>query len=107
MSDDPKILISPLSRDIHVDTIKYTVEIYRLEDQDEWTIEVIDSRRTSTVWPDAFRSDQDALNYVLSLFQHEGSEALAIAAEIIPFPSSKTNLHNSIQNTISMARRRD
>ena len=107
MSHDPKILMSPLSRDIHVDNIKYTVEIYRLEDQDEWTIEVIDSHRTSTVWHDAFRSDQDALHCVLNLFQLEGSEALVCEAEIIPFPGGRNSNLTSFANTAPKARRQD
>lgn len=107
MSNDPEVLLSPLSRDIHVDKIRYIVEIYRLEDQAEWTIEVIDSHRTSTVWHDAFTSDKDALDYVLGLFQHQGPNALGSEGNIIPFPNRRNRQHNSALKTASKSPRRD
>ena len=56
---DPTIITSPLSGLFSEGDITVDVQIYRLEDT-KWTLEVIDSEGTSTVWDDLFDTDEAA-----------------------------------------------
>ena len=60
-NDDPEIETSPLSAEINRDGVAVRVEIYRIKGSAEgWSLEVIDSNGTSTVWDDLFATDRDA-----------------------------------------------
>jgi len=48
---DPKIISSPPSGPYSEGGLTVDVQIYRLEDT-KWTLEVVDSAGTSTVWDD-------------------------------------------------------
>jgi uncharacterized protein len=56
---DPKIITSPLSGPYSEGSLIVDVQIYRLEDT-KWTLEVVDSKGTSTVWDDQFDTDEAA-----------------------------------------------
>jgi uncharacterized protein len=56
---DPKIITSPLSGPYSEGGLTLDVQIYRLEDT-KWTLEVVDSKGTSTVWDDQFDTDEAA-----------------------------------------------
>ena len=58
---EPNIVYSGLSRRVHVGGLDLRIEIYRLEDEPPWVLEVIDQQDTSTVWDEQFKSDQDVL----------------------------------------------
>lgn len=61
MNDEPKIELSPLSQEISSGGKTVTVEIYRLEGESSWALEVVDEFNNSTVWDDTFESDAAAL----------------------------------------------
>jgi uncharacterized protein len=83
---NPNIVNSGLSRRITVEGRFYQVEIYRLEDDTVWTLEVVDDEGTSTVWDEPFQSDADAFTEVTSAVERDGAAAFREHANIIPFP---------------------
>lgn len=70
--DAPKILRSPLSGKFTRDGITVNVEIVRMEDEAEWTLEVVDADWASTVWEGTFPTDQAAHEQFLSDVEREG-----------------------------------
>jgi uncharacterized protein len=83
---DPNIVISGLSKRVTVEGEILSIEIYRLEEQNFWTLEVVDSTGTSTVWDDTFPSDQKALEVVEQTIEDEGISAFRDNANVIQFP---------------------
>lgn len=61
MNDEPKLLESPLSQTISSGGRTVSVEIYRLEDEPSWTLEVVDEYNNSTIWDETFQTDSEAL----------------------------------------------
>jgi len=75
MSDDPEVIVSPLSRRFTKDGITVEVSIYRLEDS-LWSLEVIDGDNNSIVWDDEFQSDDDALREFMTTIETEGLDGV-------------------------------
>jgi len=69
---DPEIVMSPLCREISGDDTKIQVDIYRVEDESVWILEVIDEENTSTVWDDPFDTDREALDAVMEVIEKDG-----------------------------------
>ena len=61
MEEEPKLIISELSQEISSGGRTVKAEIYRLESQNEWTLEIEDEFNNSTVWDDTFATEPDAL----------------------------------------------
>lgn len=57
---DPEIIHSGLSRMITIDGVAVDVSIFRLEDDTEWCLEVINDRGTSITWQDTFKTEEEA-----------------------------------------------
>jgi uncharacterized protein len=68
---DPQIIDSPLSRVVEEDGVSVEVCIYRLENT-EWSLEIVATNGTSTVWDDLFRSDEAALAEALKAIKEDG-----------------------------------
>lgn len=83
---DPNLVISGLSQEVSVGGETLRIEIYRLEDDPGWTLEVVDRDGTSTVWDDEFDSDQAALDEALRAIQEEGPRAFHDQRNVVPFP---------------------
>ena len=49
MNDEPELINSPLSQQISSGGSTVLVEIYRLEDEKDWALEVVDEFNNSTV----------------------------------------------------------
>ncbi len=64
MDEEYKIIHSPLERRITERGVSVEVMIYRGEGDAGWILEVVDHTGGSTVWDDAFASDQAALECV-------------------------------------------
>lgn len=74
---DPVIIDSKHSCTFESNGITVEVAIYRLEEYgNEWSLEVIDQRGTSTVWNDTFESDDAAWNEFLKTIEKEGIESI-------------------------------
>ncbi len=72
MSTEPELIQSPLSQSIMRDGHALQVDIYRLEDEVDWVLEVVNETGTSHVWDDRFATDQAALDAVHEAIDEEG-----------------------------------
>lgn len=61
MNAEPNLELSPLSQDLSSGGKTVSIEIYRLEGEISWTLEVVDEYNNSTVWDDSFETDSAAL----------------------------------------------
>lgn len=86
MSDrDPNIVKSGLSRKVTQNGITVSVEIYRLEHEPGWSLEVVNASGTSTVWDDLFDTDDAADEAFRTTLDEEGMQAFLDSATVIPF----------------------
>ena len=73
--DEPNLVTSSKSQHINVDGYQFSIEIYRLEGEPSWSLEVVDQDNTSHVWDDLFKSDEVALNAALQELKSQGALA--------------------------------
>ena len=83
---DPNIVHSGLPQKMTVEGHELSIEIYRLEHDPKWALEVVDEEGTSTVWDDLFETDQAALDEVLRTIEKEGFSAFRDNGNVIQFP---------------------
>ena len=83
---DPDIVTSGLSRTISVDGVTVVVNIYRLEEDAHWVLEVVNDVGSSTVWDAPFDTDEEAFAAFQLTVEEEGMEAFLDRANVIPFP---------------------
>jgi len=83
---DPNIVNSALSRTVSDKGIAVEVQIYRLEHEPGWTLEVVNQSGTSTVWETEFATDEEASSAFQIALDEEGIEAFLDSANVIPFP---------------------
>ena len=57
MNEEPKLELSKLSQDISSAGRKVSIEIYRLEGDKSWNLEIVDEFNNSTVWDDTFEPE--------------------------------------------------
>ncbi|TCU53753.1 hypothetical protein EDF58_1103 [Novosphingobium sp. PhB57] len=72
---DPPIIDSPHSQTFIQDGVTLRVVIFKLEEDEGWTLEVVNEAGTSTVWEEPFDSDMTALNAFKRAVEQEGIEA--------------------------------
>ena len=75
MNTEPELIQSPLSQTITCDGHTLQVDIYRLEEEIDWLLEVVNEDGTSHVWDDRFPTDQAALDAVHEAIDEEGVAA--------------------------------
>jgi len=68
---DPNLVYSGAGQEVVVEGVSFRVEIFRLEHENEWTLEVVDENGTSTVWDDIFRSDTEALDVAVTTIRSD------------------------------------
>ena len=83
---DPNIVNSGLSRTVTVDGVTVMVNIYRLEHDAQWALEVVNQVGTSTVWEAPFDTDEEAYAAFQLTVEEEGMEAFLDRTNVIPFP---------------------
>lgn len=76
MEEEPKLEESPLSQEISSGGKTIRVEIYRLEGELSWALEVVDEYNNSTVWDDTFETDAAALVEAKKTILAEGVTSL-------------------------------
>lgn len=69
---DSNLILSALSKQFTEDDITVQVDIYRLEEEDGWTLEVIDEDDISFVYEDLFETDQEAWDAFLADVEEYG-----------------------------------
>lgn len=82
---DPNLVTSGKSQRVLVDGYPFLIQIYRLEEDKTWTLEVVDHEGTSHVWNEQFRSDRDARNAAIEALESEGAIAFMRGDNVIPF----------------------
>ncbi len=76
MTDEPNLETSPLSQEISSGGKTISIEIYRLEGEPGWALEVVDEFNNSTVWDDTFETDAAALTEAKKTILAEGVNSL-------------------------------
>ena len=85
VEEELNLITSSKSQHVTVDGYPFSIEIYRLEDQSEWSLEVVDFENTSHVWDDLFKSDKDARNAAITELESEGALSFMRGDNVIPF----------------------
>ena len=84
--DEPNLVTSGKSQRVVIDGYPFSLDIYRLETDQAWTLEVVDHEGTSHVWDDQFLSDKDARNAAIQAIESEGALAFMRGSNnVIPF----------------------
>ena len=73
--DDPVVIESRLSQDIEVEGYSFEINIFRLDEESTWTLEVIDQDNASHIWDNTFASDFAALIEAQKAIWTAGAEA--------------------------------
>lgn len=82
---DPNIVKSGLSRSVKKDGLTVKVSIIRLEPETKWSLEVVNSADTSTVWDDLFTKDDEAYTAFERTVAEEGIRTFTDTGNVIPF----------------------
>ncbi|HEY9035782.1 MAG TPA: hypothetical protein VIM96_03630 [Pseudomonadales bacterium] len=72
MNDEPNLIISDLSQELSSGGRTVKVEIYRLEEESEWVLEIEDEFNNSTVWDQTFQTESAALTEAKKSILSEG-----------------------------------
>jgi hypothetical protein len=86
--DEPNIVTSGKSQSVLVDGLSFRIEIYRLETDSAWILEVVDPDNTSHVWDEQFASDRDARDAAIQAIESQGAVAFMRGDNVIPFRRS-------------------
>jgi hypothetical protein len=83
--DEPTLVTSGKSKRIVVDGYPFSIDIYRLETETTWTLEVVDHEGNSHVWEEQFTSDTEARDAAINALETEGALAFMRGNNVIPF----------------------
>lgn len=83
--DEPNLVTSGKSKRIVVDGYPFSIDIFRLETDKTWTLEVIDHQNTSHIWDEQFESDAEARDVAIKTIKAEGALAFMRRNNVIPF----------------------
>ena len=86
LSRDPNIITSSLSGIVQEAGISVRLGIYRLEQDSQWTLEVVNQAGTSTVWDVQFDTEEEAFAAFRLAVEEEGMEAFVHNNNVIQFP---------------------
>ena len=82
---EPNLVHSSLSRMVTKDGVTVEVSIVRLENETEWSLDVVDPSGGSTVWDDLFSSDEEAYAEFERTVAEEGIRTFLEGGKVIPF----------------------
>ncbi|WP_078084462.1 hypothetical protein [Microbulbifer mangrovi] len=80
MADDITPQESPLCRAFSDGNHTVNIDIYS-DGEDGWLLEIVDENNNTTVWEDAFDTDEEALQEALDALKEEGVGAFIGPAE--------------------------
>lgn len=83
MNEEPVLITSGLSQTLEVEGVLFEINIFRLEEELRWTLEVVDEESSSHVWEETFASDFAALIEAQRALRTLGPEAF-IAGDAVP-----------------------
>ena len=84
--EEPKLVRSGRSIKIVQDGEPFQIDIYRLEGDPQWSLEVVDRDGTAHVWDDLFDDDKVAQDEAISAIQEDGAAAFKNPGNVVPFP---------------------
>ena len=84
MDCDPKLIRSSYSGPITEQGVTVRVEIYRLENDPKWVLEVVNENGTSTVWDELFNTDRAAHEAFQLAVEEEGMVAFLDDTDVVP-----------------------
>ena len=84
--DEPNLVTSGKSQTVMIDGYPFSIEIYKLEGDKTWRLEVVDQEGTSHVWDNEFGSDHDARNAALEAIESDGAVAFMRGNNVLHFP---------------------
>jgi hypothetical protein len=76
MNEEPKLETSSLSQEISSGNKTVRVDIYRMEGDPQWALEVVDEFNNSTVWDATFETEIAALTEAKKTILAEGIKSL-------------------------------
>lgn len=86
MEREPNLIISGMSKLIFEDSIRFRIEICKLEGDAQWSLEVVTEDNTSIVWDDLFDDDKIAFETAVSTIRTEGARAFQDGGDnVVPF----------------------
>jgi hypothetical protein len=86
METEPNLIISSASRHIVEEDVRFKVDIYKLEDGDGWSLEVVTADGTSIVWDDLFEDDKAAFEEAVATIRKEGAVTFENGgSNVVPF----------------------
>ncbi|MES2318495.1 MAG: UPF0149 family protein [Pseudomonadota bacterium] len=80
---EPDLIISSLSQEVVRDGKQVEIHIYG-DGEGGWLLEVVDAHGNSTVWEDAFSTEQDALDEAFTTIEHDGIDSLIGTPTALP-----------------------
>lgn len=83
--DEPNLVTSSKSLRVIIDGLPFSIEIYRLETDKTWTLEVVDHEGTSHAWDQQFGSDAEARRVAIEAIETEGAVAFMRGDNVVPF----------------------
>lgn len=75
MEEEQNIKFSELTQEIAAGNTSVNIEIYRLEGQQGWYLEIVDEHCNSTVWDEAFSTDAEALGEAKKTIATDGIQS--------------------------------
>lgn len=85
---DPNIVLSGLSQPITIDGQQIRIEIYQLESDPTWILELVNEAGTSIVWDDPYETDLQALDEAIGAITDEGLALFAEPGNVVEFPNT-------------------
>ncbi|PKU22950.1 hypothetical protein [Telmatospirillum siberiense] len=82
---EPNLVTSGLSGPVTKDGVTVDVHIVRLENETDWSLEVVNEAGTSIVWDNLFSSDDAALVEFRRTVAEEGMRAFLDNGNVLPF----------------------
>ncbi|MGV1768045.1 hypothetical protein [Rhizobium rhizogenes] len=83
--DEPNLVISSKSKIVTIDGYPFSINLYRLERERAWTLEVTDCKGTSHVWEVQFSSESEARDAAIKAIESEGGSAFIRGNNVVPF----------------------
>jgi len=76
MNEEPQLEFSSLSQDISSGNQTVRIDIYRMEGDSQWALEIVDEFNNSTVWDTTFETEVAALTEAKKTILAEGINSL-------------------------------
>ena len=86
---EPDLVLSAESGPVEISGHTFSIEIFRLEQETQWTLEVVDELGASHVWHDTFKTAKKARQTALSEIKEAGATRFIHDHKILPFPNPK------------------